>query len=229
MRSDSFRVWAAAPILLLAVGAAGCAYQVRHSAEALAPQDLGRVRRIAVVPFMYLHDWTGYFRDVYARAGVPPRPERKVDRKEATFLPEVALAEKDYEVIPWPREISVPFSNVMEETPKGGGNSKMTVLIGHVRAALPRLQNAGAQAVLLTEGESQCESIDLCNARVSMLLIDARDGRPLWRARAGGTTFFSLGDEMRAAVERAVAALPGPPPPSHLGFCAPMNTRIRGE
>jgi hypothetical protein len=212
VRSDSFRVWAAAPILFLAVGAAGCAYQIRQSAEALAPQDLGRVRRIAVVPFMYFHDWTGYFRDVYARAGVPPRPERKVDRKEATFLPEVALAKKDYEVIPWPREISAPFSNVMEETPKGGGNSKMAVLIGHVRAALPRIQNTGAQAVLLTEGESQCESLDLCTARVRMLLIDVRDGRPLWRARAGGTTFFSLGDEMRAAVERAVAALPGPPP-----------------
>ena len=212
MRSDSFRVWAAALLLFLAVGAAGCAYQIRQSAEALAPQDLGRVRRIAVVPFRYFHDWTGYFRDVYARAGVPPRPERKVDRKEATFLPEVALAERDYEVIPWPREISAPFSNVMEETPKGGGNSKMVALIGHVRPALPRLQNAGAQAVLLTVGESQCESIDLCNARVSMLLIDARDGRPLWRARAAGTTFLSLGDEMRAAVERAVAALPGPPP-----------------
>ncbi len=182
-------------LALLAALAGGCAYDVRREAESPAPGRLARLRRVAVAPFRYENDWTGYFRDIYRRAGAAPPPERKAERIEATFLLEDALAGRGYELVEWPGG---------EPAPGGEGAAALKDL-----PAL--LRGAGAEAALLARGGSRCESLDLCTAWVELRLVEAAGGRVVWRAEGSAATLFAQGDEMRAAVQGALSALPGPP------------------
>ncbi len=185
-------------LLLLALAAGGCAYEVRGEGEAARPERLARLRKVAVTPFRYSHDWTGQFRAIYRRAEVTPPELKKVDMVEATFLPEDALAARGYEIALLPKG--------MTAAPLG-----LEAGMGWVRERLARLRARGAEGVLLTVGESRCLSLGLCTARVEMAILDARDGALLWRGRAEGSTLFAQGDEMRAAVRRALADLPEGP------------------
>jgi hypothetical protein len=180
----------AAALLALAAGSVGCSYQISGNMEVFAPGKLEGVRRVAVAPFSYPHDWTGHFRDIYRRADVPPPPGRKVDRIEATFLVEDALAARGYRTLPWP-------------------NDEEVLAPGQPPAALlNRLRARGVQAVLLVRGSTRCESADMCAARVAMTLWDAAGGERLWTAEASAQTLIFLGDEMQAAVREALSGLP---------------------
>ena len=157
-----------------------------------APQRLTQVRRVAVARFGYAHDWTGQFRDIYRRANVLPPPGDKVDNLDRTFLLEDALAARGYEALPWPggeEEPAEPPSAALRE----------------------RLQGLGAQALLLAQGGSACGSLERCSARVSLSLWEAGSGALLWRGEGEAATLLAQGDEMKAAVEEALAGLPPGP------------------
>ena len=90
-------------LLLAAIGLAGCAYEVGGNARALDPGRVSRLRKVSVAPFRYRNDWTGYFRDIYRKAGVEPPSIRKAEKIEATFLIEDALSERGFELLSWPK------------------------------------------------------------------------------------------------------------------------------
>lgn len=189
MRGRLGRLLGAAALAALA----GCAYEVAGRVEVMAPGRLAGVRRVAVAPFRYPNDWTGHFQDVYRRADVPPPPGRRVDLVEATFLIEDALAARGYPTLPWPAG--------EEEAPPGPPP----------RALLERLRGRGIEAALLVHGESRCESLERCAARVAMALWETAGGALLWRAEATAATLLHQGDEMKAAAEEALAGLPAGP------------------
>lgn len=175
--------------------AEGCAYEVRRGGEAIDAARLGQLRKVAVAPFRYWHDWTGLFRAIYREAAVKAPPGRKADPMEATFLPEDALARRGYVIVPWPEAAG--------DLPERPGER-----LSRVRARLPALRAAGAEGILLATGESRCESRDLCSAEVKILLIDGGDGRVVWRGYGRAVTLFSQGDEMQAAVRGAMCGIP---------------------
>lgn len=186
-------------VLMLAAG--GCAYGIFHEAETLRPERLARVRRIVVVPFRYSHRWTGFFRGIYLSAGLEPPPVEKVENIEATFLPEGVLLARGYELKDMPEPDGGPggLAGWEEDMPEEKR-----------RAALARFQAAGAQAFLVVNGSSNCPQLFHCLAEVEMKLMDAEAGLVLWRSKAKGETLIGQGNEMRAAVEEALIALPSP-------------------
>ncbi|MBI3127023.1 MAG: hypothetical protein HYZ11_05420 [Candidatus Tectomicrobia bacterium] len=178
-----------APLLAaLLLWCAGCGYQLSGQAEVFNSGELEGVRRVAVAPFAYPYDWTGYFRDIYRKAGVPAPPGSKVDRIEATFLVEEALAARGYEPLPWP-----------------GGEEAPPVMPS--KALLGRLREGGHPAMLAARGDARCESVDACTARVSLTLWST-EGERLWSAEASASTLIHQGDEMKAAIQEALSGLP---------------------
>jgi hypothetical protein len=184
--------------LVLLMGAGGCAYGLSRTAEIINPERLARVRSVTVAPFRYPHRWTGLFRGIYRSAEIDPPAEEKVERIEATFLPEGVLVGRGYEVLKWPAAAGEMIWR--EEAPEVGD-----------RAALLKALTSGAEAVLMIRGRSECREIHHCMAEVEMMLIDTEEGSVLWKSRAEGETLVGQGNEMLAAVEEALADLPGPP------------------
>lgn len=180
----------------LAVLAAGCAYEISGSGRILYPDRLEAVRKIAVAPYVYTHDWTGQFRDIYRQAGVPALRGEKRERIEGTFLLENYTAARGYALIPWPApEKAVP--------------APLSERIAWVRKKLSRLRAAGAQGVLVAAGESSCRTIEYCHARFEVVLLDTEKGRVLWKWASEGNTLLSQGDEMAALVKNALESIPG--------------------
>lgn len=188
MRRGLGRPLAAAGLAALA----GCAYEVTGRVEAVDPQGLRGAGRVAVARFGYVHEWTGQFRDIYRQAGVPPPAGEKADSLDRTFLIEDALSARGYAAVPWP-----PGEEEPTEPPSAG-----------LRA---RLGREGIGALLLAQGESACASVARCTARVSLSLWDTARGALLWRGGAEAATLIRQGDEMKAAVEEALAGLPPGP------------------
>ncbi len=184
--------------LVLLMGAGGCAYGLSRTAEIINPERLARVRSVTVAPFRYPHRWTGFFRGIYRSAEIDPPAKEKVERIEATFLPEGVLVARGYEVLKWPAAAGEMIWR--EEAPEAGD-----------RAALLKVLTSGAEAVLMLRGRSECREIHHCVAEVEMKLIDAEGGSVLWKSRAEGETLIGQGNEMLAAVEEALADLTGPP------------------
>ncbi len=184
--------------LVLLMGAGGCAYGLSRTAEIINPERLARVRSVTVAPFRYPHRWTGFLRGIYRSAEIDPPAEEKVERIEATFLPEGVLVARGYEVLKWPAAAGEMIWR--EEAPEAGD-----------RAALLKVLTSGAEAVLMLRGRSECREIHHCVAEVEMKLIDAEGGSVLWKSRAEGETLIGQGNEMLAAVEEALADLTGPP------------------
>ena len=184
--------------LVLLMGAGGCAYGLSRTAEIINPERLARVRSVTVAPFRYPHRWTGFLRGIYRSAEIDPPAKEKVERIEATFLPEGVLVARGYEVLKWPAAAGEMIWR--EEAPEAGD-----------RAALLKVLTSGAEAVLMLRGRSECREIHHCVAEVEMKLIDAEGGSVLWKSRAEGETLIGQGNEMLAAVEEALADLTGPP------------------
>ncbi len=184
--------------LVLLMLASGCAYGLSRTSEIINPERLARVRSVTVVPFRYSHHWTGFFRGIYRAADIDPPAAEKVERIEATFLPEGVLVARGYEVLDWPDAAGELAWK--EGVPEAGD-----------RATLLKVLTAGAGAVLVIRGWSECPGIHHCMAEVEMKLIDAEEGSVLWKSRAEGETLVGQGNEMLAAVEEALAGLPGPP------------------
>ncbi len=179
---------AGAAWLALMMSAGGCAYGVTHQTEIVHPERLARVRSVAVAPFRYALHWTGFFRDIYESAGLDPPQVEKVEKVEATFLPEGVLMALGYEVKGWP-----------------AGAGKVEWKDGAPGAesydALRKIRAAGAEAVLLVRGKSNCLKTYRCVAEVDMKLVDTESGAVIWESRAEGSSLIAQGNEMRAAVE----------------------------
>jgi hypothetical protein len=189
----------AAVVFALLTGVAGCAYGVYQDSRVVNPGRLAEIRFIAVAPFRYPHRWTGYFRDIYRKAGLIPPAVEKVDQVEATFLPVGVLIDRGYEVRNW------PFKAGKVKWAGGAPGPGM-------KKALLKILPSGVEAALLIRGQSECPEIYHCIAVVNMWLVDARTGSLLWKSKAEGTTLIGQGNEMRAAVEEALGALPAPRP-----------------
>ncbi|MDA1000652.1 MAG: hypothetical protein O2807_09100 [bacterium] len=194
--SGAFRLKRRALALgVLAALAAGCAYEIRGGAQVLHPGGLEAVRKIAVAPYVYLHDWTGQFRDIYRRAGILALKGQKRERIEGTFLLENHAAARGYALVPWP----VPDKKLPAPLPDR---------IAEVRKILERLRAAGAGGVLVAAGESGCQTIEYCHARLKIVLLDTGEGRILWRSETQAGTLLSQGDEMAALIRDAIESLP---------------------
>ena len=179
--------------LLMAVG--GCAYELYQVNRVVNPDRLSRVRTVAVAPFRYSHDWTGYFRDIYRDAGLDYPTVKKIDQVEATFLTEGVLLKRGYDLLAWP----VSNEDIKWEISKS--QKKLKILLSSFR-------KSGADAVLLQRGRSRCPKIYRCKAEIEMRLLDVASGALLWEGQGSGETLLSHGDEMRAAVERVLSSLP---------------------
>ncbi|MFC1491257.1 hypothetical protein ACFLQ0_01530 [Nitrospinota bacterium] len=184
--------------LLMVLGAGGCAYEIHQEGQVVNPKRLFRIQTVVVMPFRYLHDWTGYFREIYRSAGLEPPQVEKIDDVEATFLPEGALLKRGYTVRSWPSKMK-KFS-----WSEGITGAKF-------KEALSAIQASGAEAVLFLRGRSVCLRIHHCVAAVDIKMVDAENGTLIWKSKATGSTFISHGNEMRAAIEEALDALPSPP------------------
>lgn len=192
-------------VLALVSAAGGCAYGISHEAEVLMPERLARVRQVVVVPFRYPHRWTGFFRGIYKSAGLEPPPVEKVENVEATFLLEVELWERGYELKDMPK-----LDGLLGGEPGDFLDWEADMPEGKRRAALAKFQAAGAQAFLVAGGHSNCPAVYHCIAEVEIKLMDAEAGLVIWQSKARGETLIGQGNEMRAAVEEALAALPAP-------------------
>ncbi len=181
--------------LLMAIG--GCAYEIYQVNRMVNPGRLSTVRTVAVVPFRYSHDWTGYFRDIYRNAGLDSPTVKKIDQVEATFLTEEVLLKRGYELLAWP----VAAEGLGWET--GWSRKELDKLLSSFR-------KSGADAILLQRGKSQCPKLYRCKAEIEMKLLDAASGALLWEGRGTGETLLAHGDEMRAAVEEVLSSLPRP-------------------
>ena len=180
----------------LAVLAAGCAYEISGGGRVLHLDRLEAVRKIAVAPYVYIHDWTGQFRDIYRKAGVPALKGEKRDRIERTFLLENSAAARGYALILWP-------------VPEKAAPAPLSERIAWVRKKLARLRAAGAQGVLVAAGGSSCRTVEYCHARLEMVLLGTENGRVLWKWASEGGTLLSQGDEMAALVRNALESIPG--------------------
>ncbi|MEE9255723.1 MAG: DUF4136 domain-containing protein [bacterium] len=193
----------AAFFLIRAAG--GCAYELHSESRVADPGRLARLRKVAVAPFRYPHDWTGYFRDIYRSAGLTPPPAKKIEEVESSFLPEGALLKRGYTVPAWPGK--------MRGFRWGGEGKKIPgakVLGNNLGEALAAARAAGAGAVLLLKGRSRCPDMNRCVSEVEMRLVDSGTGALIWTSRATGASLIGQGNEMRAAVEKALEALPPP-------------------
>ncbi len=193
MRKVVLVVLTLAVSLLMAVG--GCAYQLYQVNRVVNPDRLSRVRTVAVAPFRYSHDWTGYFRDIYRDAGLDYPAVEIIDQIEATFLTEGFLLKRGYDLLAWP----VSEEDIKWEISKS--QKKLKILLSSFR-------KSGADAVLLQRGRSRCPKIYRCKAEIEMRLLDVASGALLWEGQGSGETLLSHGDEMRAAVERVLSSLP---------------------
>ncbi len=195
--------WAAVFFLILAAG--GCAYELRSESRVADPGRLARLRKVAVAPFRYPHDWTGYFREIYRSAGLRPPPAKKIDEVESSFLPEGALLKRGYAVPPWPGKM-----RGFRWRGEGGGKKipGARVSTKNLGEALAAARAAGAEAVLLLKGRSRCSDMNRCMSEVEMRLVDSGTGALIWTSRATGASLIGQGNEMRAAVENALEALP---------------------
>ncbi len=79
-----------------------------------------------------------------------------------------------------------------------------------LRGRAPDSRAAGAEAVLLLKGRSRCPEMNRCVSEVEMRLVDSETGALIWTSRATGASLIGQGNEMRAAVEKALEALPPP-------------------
>ena len=157
---------------------------------------MARVRSVTVAPSAIPTAGRGSLRGIYRSAEIDPPAEEKVERIEATFLPEGVLVARGYEVLKWPAAAGEMIWR--EEAPEAGD-----------RAALLKVLTSGAEAVLMLRGRSECREIHHCVAEVEMKLIDAEGGSVLWKSRAEGETLIGQGNEMLAAVEEAPEAVVG--------------------
>ena len=181
--------------LLMAIG--GCAYELYQVNRVVNPDRLSGVRVVAVAPFRYTNDWTGYFRDIYRDAGLDSPTVKKIDHIEATFLTESVLLKRGYKLMAWP----VSAEDVGWETGKSGKKLK---------ELLVSFRKSGADAVLLQRGRSHCPKLHSCKAEIEMKLLDSANGALLWEGKGTGETLLAHGDEMRAAVEEVLSSLPRP-------------------
>ncbi|MDE0331187.1 MAG: hypothetical protein OXL41_04900 [Nitrospinae bacterium] len=192
--------WAALSLLLMA----GCAYEISTIQGVARPEKIRALERVAVAPFRYPSDWTGLFRDVYAKAGLEAPDVKKIEMIEGSFLIRDALAAKGYLVLRWPEELEKKKA----ENPL---NAEGGVSGDHLAA----LKGSGAQAVLIAGGGRSCEDVEVCVARVEVRLIDLGTQEALWESQAAATTALSQGDEMKAAVSIAFDAFPEKSPDSN--------------
>jgi len=181
--------------LLMAIG--GCAYELYQVNRVVNPDRLSGVRTVAVAPFRYANDWTGYFRDIYRDAGLDSPAVKKIDRIEATFLTESVLLKRGYKLLAWP----VSAEDIEWETGKLGEKLK---------DLLVKIRESGADAVLLQRGRSHCPKMHSCKAEIEMKLLDSANCALLWEGKGTGETLLAHGDEMRAAVEEVLSSLPRP-------------------
>ncbi len=195
MRKVVIAVLIVAVSLLMAIG--GCAYELYQVNRVVNPGRLSGVRTVAVAPFRYTHDWTGYFQDIYRDAGLDSPTVKKIDQIEATFLTEGVLLKRGYELLAWP----VAAGDLGWGTGKSGKELK---------ELLVSFRKAGADAVLLQRGRSHCPKLHSCKAEIEMKLLDSANGALLWEGRGTGETLLAHGDEMRAAVEEVLSSLPRP-------------------
>lgn len=195
MKKIIITILGATAALLLAIG--GCAYELYQVNRVVDPDRLSQVQTVAVAPFRYFHDWTGYFRDIYRDAGLDSPTVEKIDQIEATFLTEDVLLARGYEILAWP----VVGEEVEWEPGKSSEKRKRV---------LASVREAGADAMLLQKGKSMCPKMYRCRAEVAMKLIDANNGELLWEAEGSGETLLAHGDEMRAAVNEVLSTLPRP-------------------
>ena len=205
MKARNFGRWQAVFFLLLA--AVGCAYELHSESRVADPGRLARLRKVAVAPFRYPHNWTGYFRDIYRSAGLTPPQAKKIDEVESSFLPEGTLLKRGYTVPAWPGKMRGfrwrgEGGDSNNPGAKDSGNN-----LGEVLAAA---RAAGAEAVLLLKGRSRCLDMNRCMSEVEMRLVDSGTGALIWTSRATGASLIGQGNEMRAAVEKALEALPPP-------------------
>jgi len=177
----------------------GCNYTIYQESRVVNPERLSEIRNIAVAPFRYSHRWTGYFRDIYRKAGLVPPPVEKMEEVEATFLPVGVLIDRGFKVRDWPSK-SIKFKWTRGALGPG------------VKKELLKTLPLGVQAGLLIRGGSECPELFHCIAVVEIWLVDARTGSLLWKSKAEGSTLLGQGNEMRAAVEDALGELPSPRP-----------------
>lgn len=210
MRARSFGRWAAVFFLLLAAG--GCAYELHSQSRVADPDRLARLRKIAVAPFRYPHDWTGYFREIYRSAGLMAPRVKKIDEVESSFLPEGALLKRGYAVPAWPEKFrGFHWRGEGDEGKKIPGAKNLGKNLGEaLAAARAAARAAGAEAVLLLKGRSRCPDMNRCVSEVEMRLVDSETGTLIWTSRATSASLIGQGNEMRAAVEKALEALPPP-------------------
>jgi hypothetical protein len=195
----------------MVLAAGGCAYELHSHSRVADPGRLARLRKIAVAPFRYPHDWTGYFREIYCSAGLKPPRVKKIDEVESSFLPEGALLKRGYAVPAWPEKFrGFHWKGEGDERGKGKKISGAKDLGKNLTAALQAARAAGAEAVLLLKGWSRCPDMNRCESEVEMRLVDSETGAPIWTSRATGASLIGQGNEMRAAVEKALEALPPP-------------------
>lgn len=195
MRKIVLLILIATVTLLMAIG--GCAYELYHVNRVVNPDRLSQIHTVAVAPFRYSHDWTGYFQDIYRDAGLDSPTVEKIDQIEATFVTEDVLLKRGYELLAWPASA--------EDIGWDLGKSKIKL-----KKLLSSILKSGADAVLLQRGRSRCPKMYRCKAEVEMKLIDAVSGTLLWEGQGSGETLLSQGDEMRAAVEEVLSSLPRP-------------------
>lgn len=179
----------------------GCAY--RTDARALVgPPDGLPANVLLVAPLAYEHDWTGFYRSMFRGLRVEPRGERRVERRELTFLLEDLLTRRGYEVRAWKKEWGE--GRLPPASWEGAG------LRGFIERRRALLEGTGAQALVFNHALSRCTSRIRCEASLQIAVVDLKEGTLLWRGSARAESYFDQGDEMRAALEAALERFPPP-------------------
>ena len=191
--------WLIAAFLSLA----GCAYERWSIQRVAVPEKIRTLERVVVAPFHYPNDWTGLFRDIYARAGLQAPAVRKIEMRPGAFLVRDALTARGYKVLPWPKALEKMKTTDLLSAEGTRAAARMTVR-----------RNSSAQAVLVAAGSRTCPDVEVCAARVEVRLLDLRARETLWESRAAAATARAGGDEMKAAVFEAFAGFPDRSPDS---------------
>ncbi len=185
------------PAVLSLLLMAGCAYELSVRQVIARPVKIQALARLTVAPFQYPSDWTGLFRDVYKKAGIEAPKGRRIELIEGAFLIRDVLIAKGYQVVRWPRELEKKKTDDLL-------NKEGKIAEAHLSA----LRDTGAQAVAIAAGERSCEDVEVCAARVEIHFLDLNSEDTLWESQVRATTALAHGDEMKAAVSKALDAFP---------------------